>query len=269
MDLRDRISMLIRLDKLLADAGFGTRSQVRGYIKKKCVTVDGQPAQGPEQKVDITSVSVEVNGQPVFYETESYYILNKPSGILSASRDGREKTVVDLIPEPKRRDLFPVGRLDRDTVGLLLITNDGRLSNRLLAPGKHVEKTYCAIVAGELPENLTEIFAEGIDIGDDALTASSGVNVLEAVEREEYLTCCTENGISAPAEVEEGEALHRVEVVLTEGRYHEIKRMFEALGCRVVFLERTAMAGLTLPADLARGQARKITKEELIKNLGI
>ena len=132
-----------------------------------------------------------------------------------------------------------------------------------------MEKTYRAIVAGELPENLTEIFAEGIDIGDDALTASSGVNVLEAVEREEYLTCCTENGISAPAEVEEGEALHRVEVVLTEGRYHEIKRMFEALGCRVVFLERTAMAGLTLPADLARGQARKITKEELIKNLGI
>ncbi len=261
--------MRIRLDRYLADAGFGTRSQVRDLIRRKCVVIDGQPASGPEQKVDITQNSVECNGKPVFYEAESYYILNKPSGILSASRDEKEKTVVDLIPEPKRRDLFPVGRLDRDTVGLLLITNDGRLSNRLLAPGKHVEKTYRAIVAGELPEDLTEIFARGIDIGDDALTASSGVKVLETVGMEQYRDLCRENGISVPAELAGEEPLHMVEVVLTEGRYHEIKRMFEALECRVIFLERIAMAKLTLPEDLPRGEARKVTGDELKGLLGI
>ena len=122
-----------RLDKFLADAGCGTRSEVRDLIRKGRVTVDGGVERKSERKVDITSTEVQVDGTTMLCETCSYYILNKPHGVLSASRDGREKTVIDLIPEPKRRDLFPVGRLDKDTVGLLLITNDGTLSNRLMA----------------------------------------------------------------------------------------------------------------------------------------
>ena len=238
--------MKLRLDKYLADAGFGTRSEVKQLIRKCAVQVNGTPAAGPEQKVDITLDAVTVDGKPVFFENVSYYILNKPAGILSASRDGREKTVIDLIPEPKRRDLFPVGRLDRDTVGLLLITNDGKLSNRLMAPGKHVPKTYRATVSGSLPEDLAERFAAGVDIGDETLTAPAEVRVL---------------GPEGP--------LTQVELTLTEGRYHQVKRMFEAVGCRVTALERISIGKLTLPEDLQRGEVRKVEYEELIAGLGI
>ena len=267
--------MQLRLDKYLADVGYGTRSEVKQLIRRGEVLVDGKRASGPEQKVDITRNAVSVSGEPVFYEPISYYILNKPEGILSASRDGREKTVVDLIPEPKRRDLFPVGRLDRDTTGLLLITNDGKLSNRLMAPGKHVPKTYRATVEGILPDNLEELFANGVDIGDDKPTAPAIVRVLQNTEDE--ITDATEkptednteadpssNGIMSTASTSQ-----IVELTITEGRYHQVKRMFEAVGCHVTRLERIAIASLTLPPDLPRGSTLKLTYEELIARLGI
>ena len=244
--------MQLRLDKFLADAGYGTRSEVKQLIRRGEVLVDGKRASGPEQKVDITQNSVTVSGETVFYEPLSYYILNKPEGVLSASRDGREKTVVDLIPEPKRRDLFPVGRLDRDTTGLLLITNDGKLSNRLMAPGKHVPKTYRATVEGTLPENLAELFAAGVDIGDDRPTAPATVVILDGTDDD-----------NADGSV------HQVELTITEGRYHQVKRMFEAVGCHVTGLERISIASLTLPPELPRGSVLKITYEELMARLGI
>ena len=276
--------MQIRLDKCLADAGFGTRSEVKKRIKKGEVLVNGVKASGAEQKVDISQDMVTVNGTPVFYETFSYYIMNKPAGVLSATKDGKEKTVVDLIPEPKRRDLFPVGRLDKDTVGLLLITNDGKLSNRLMAPGKHVSKTYLATVAGELPEDLAERFRMGVDIGDETLTAPAEVQVrpeqsdVEALALSEQsdveaLALPEQSSVEASARPEHGGAdrlpHHGVELTITEGRYHQVKRMFEAVGCRVVRLERTAIAGLTLPADLPRGSVRKLSHDELAELLGI
>ena len=276
--------MQIRLDKCLADAGFGTRSEVKKRIKKGEVLVNGVKASGAEQKVDITRDLVTVNGTPVFYETFSYYIMNKPAGVLSATKDGKEKTVVDLIPEPKRRDLFPVGRLDKDTVGLLLITNDGKLSNRLMAPGKHVSKTYLATVAGELPEDLVERFRMGVDIGDETLTAPAEVQVRPEQSDVEALALPEQSDVEALAlpeqsdvealalpEQSESDALpcHELELTITEGRYHQVKRMFEAVGCRVIRLERTAIAGLTLPADLPRGSVRKLSYDELAELLGI
>ena len=276
--------MQIRLDKCLADAGFGTRSEVKKRIKKGEVLVNGVKASGAEQKVDISQDMVTVNGTPVFYETFSYYIMNKPAGVLSATKDGKEKTVVDLIPEPKRRDLFPVGRLDKDTVGLLLITNDGKLSNRLMAPGKHVSKTYLATVTGELPEDLAERFRMGVDIGDETLTAPAEVQVrpeqsdVEALALPEQsdveaLALPEQSSVEASAHPEQSESdalpCHELELTITEGRYHQVKRMFEAVGCRVVRLERTAIAGLTLPADLPRGSVRKLSYDELAELLGI
>ena len=265
--------MQIRLDKCLADAGFGTRSEVKKRIKKGEVLVNGVKASGAEQKVDISQDMVTVNGTPVFYETFSYYIMNKPAGVLSATKDGKEKTVVDLIPEPKRRDLFPVGRLDKDTVGLLLITNDGKLSNRLMAPGKHVSKTYLATVAGELPEDLAERFRMGVDIGDETLTAPAEVQVRPEQRDVEALALSEQSSVEASAHPEQSESdalpCHEVELTITEGRYHQVKRMFEAVGCRVIRLERTAIAGLTLPADLPRGSVRKLSYDELAELLGI
>lgn len=257
--------MQVRLDKFLADAGCGTRSEVRDLIRKGRVTVDGGVERKPERKVDITSTGVQVDGTTMLCETCSYYILNKPHGVLSASRDGREKTVIDLIPEPKRRDLFPVGRLDKDTVGLLLITNDGKLSNRLMAPGKHVPKTYIATVSGKLPVDLEERFSAGVDIGDETPTAPAEVRILRPLMVEE-----NEDSSGSMAEEAPGSTtLHEVELTITEGRYHQVKRMFEAVGCKVEHLERTAIANLTLPTDLPRGTAKKVTLEELVEQLGI
>ncbi|MBR0147333.1 MAG: rRNA pseudouridine synthase [Eubacterium sp.] len=291
--------MQLRLDKLLADAGFGTRSTVRTIIRRGGVTVDGALVRTPDMKVDITSSAVQVDGTPVFYETESYYILYKPAGILSASRDDREKTVVELIPEPKRRDLVPVGRLDRDTVGLLIITNDGKLNNRLMAPGKHVEKTYRTIVAGNLPGDTESRFAEGVDIGDEKPTAPARLTIRRILTDAEYEECLREHGISGESSLRAGEdtdttrltegageegktadasifrdpsvslPLTEVDLTLTEGRYHQVKRMFEAVGCKVIFLKRIALGKLTLPEDMVPGEVRKLEYEDLIHRLGI
>ncbi len=239
--------MQLRLDKLLADAGFGTRSTVRTLIRSGSVMIDGTIVKSPETKVDITSTSPEgkasvvtVNGAPVFFEPVSYYLLYKPAGVVSATTDPREKTVIDLIPEPRRRDLFPVGRLDKDTTGLLLITNDGKLSNRLLAPGRHVPKTYRALVTGTLPEDVIPRFLAGLDIGDEKPTAPANLQILES----------TPEGTMT-------------ELTITEGRYHQVKRMFEAVGCQVILLKRVSMGGLILPDDMKPGDVRKLSIEEL------
>lgn len=260
--------MQLRLDKLLADAGFGTRSTVRNIIKKGSVTVDGTQVRTPDIKVDITSSSVAVEGEPVFYEKESYYILYKPAGILSASRDGREKTVIDLIPEPRRRDLFPVGRLDRDTVGLLLITNDGGLNNRLMAPGKHVEKTYRAVVSGQLPEDCVERFASGLDIGDENPTLPAKLSIEETVTEEQLVGILAAHGLG-PWKEESAEIYTQITLTLTEGRYHQVKRMFEAVGCKVLFLKRISIGSLNLPENLVLGEVMKVSYNELVELINL
>ncbi len=229
---------MIRLDKYLADSGLGTRSDVRSLVRSGSVLVNGTIEKDAGRRIDENADEVICNGKSLTFAEFEYYMLNKPAGIITASRDKKEKTVVDLIKSKKRRDLSPVGRLDRDTEGLLLITNDGKLAHELLAPGKHVDKVYVAHISGELPEDAAEQFKAGIDIGDEKPTKPAELRVLNV-----------DSGI--------------VEVVLTEGRYHEIKRMFEALGCHVEYLKRISMGSLVLDETLGLGEYRELTEEEL------
>ena len=281
--------MLIRLDKYLADTGFGTRSTVKQLIKKNAVTVDGITVKSPDAKVDTENSVVTVNGKAVEYETFEYYMLNKPAGIISASTDEREKTVVDIISEKKRRDLFPVGRLDRDTVGLLLITNDGGLSQKLLAPGKHVEKVYLVRVTGKLDEEDISAFEEGMDIGDEKLTKPAKLEIKRIGMFNTAAQLFVKNDVLDPeANTEIGvdtilkddgktasvtdmganlqtitELVSEAEVTLTEGRFHQIKRMFSERGHEVVYLKRLRMGSLQLDETLKEGEYRKLTEEEL------
>ena len=231
---------IIRLDKYLADAGAGTRSQVKRLIRSGAVTVDGKQATDPGMKLEASAAAVLCGGQPVRRPGPLYIIMNKPKGVISSTEEENDRTVVDLLPEDLRRGMFPAGRLDRDTEGLLLLTNDGKLAHRLLSPKKHVEKVYLAEVDGPVTDEMPALFASGLDIGDEkpALPAK-----LEAVEN---------RGDSALARV-----------TLTEGRYHEVKRLFSAVGRNVVSLRRISMGGLELPADLAPGEWREMTEDEL------
>ncbi|MBR6218190.1 MAG: rRNA pseudouridine synthase [Eubacterium sp.] len=244
--------MLIRLDKFLADTGYGTRSNVKQFIKKGSILIDGVKATKPDIKIDPEVNKINVNGRDVIYEQFEYYMLNKPAGVISASFDEREKTVVDLIKEKKRRDLFPVGRLDRDTVGLLLITNDGELSRRLLAPGKHVNKVYLVRVTGELDEEDVKAFSEGLDIGDEKLTMPAELKIIKIYDESEL----SENS-------ETSHIISEAEVTIMEGRFHQVKRMFEKRGHEVVFLKRLSMGALKLDDSLTEGEYRRLTEEEL------
>ena len=168
------VSMKIRLDKYLADMGFGTRSQVKQQIARGSVTVNGSSAVRPELKIETDSDTVFYCGVKAAYEQYEYFMLNKPAGVVSATEDKKERTVLDLLQERKRKDLFPVGRLDKDTEGLLLITNDGNLAHRLLAPGKHVDKVYYAEIDGKVTREDAEHFLAGVDIGDEKKTIAGG-----------------------------------------------------------------------------------------------
>lgn len=230
---------LIRLDKFLADMNIGTRSQVKQMIRKKQITVNGVTALRPEQKVDCGKDTVAVSGKTISYEKYRYLLLHKPAGYVTATTDKKEKTVLDLLPEPMRKNLFPVGRLDKDTEGLLLLTDDGELAHRLLSPAHHVDKTYYADIEGEIKEEDRIAFANGLDIGDEKLTMPAELEI-----------------VSASAEQS------AVLVTIQEGRYHQIKRMFQARGKKVLYLKRLSMGPLVLEDSLSRGMYRKLTEEE-------
>ena len=263
--LKKGSQMQIRLEKYLADSGFGTRSQVKKLIRQGNVTVNGSPEKDGSRRVDTEEDEVVCGGKKVGYSEYEYYLLYKPAGIITASRDKNEKTVVDLIESKKRRDLFPVGRLDRDTEGLLLITNDGKLSHELLAPGKHVDKDYIALVEGNIPEDAIKRFHEGVDIGDDEPTKPAKLILYDKTEDagdarvnekyQEIVEELSESGLEMK--------ITAIRITLTEGRYHEIKRMFEAVGCKVVYLKRVSMGNLSLPEDMKVGEYIKIEKEEI------
>lgn len=229
----------IRLDKYLADAGQGTRSRVKDLIRAGCVSVNGEPVKKGDIKLDAGYDVVELAGKRIVRYEYEYYMLNKPAGVVSATTDNRDKTVIELISEAKRRDLFPVGRLDKDTEGLLIITNDGILANNLLAPGKHVSKKYYAKVMGEVTEATVRMFEDGLDIGDDRVTAPAKLEIISAGEQSS------------------------VNISITEGRYHQIKRMFSAVGMEVLYLKRLSMGNVKLDDSLECGDYRRLTDEEI------
>ena len=235
----------MRLDKYLSEMGAGTRSELKKDIRAGLVTVDGVTAKDPGCQVSEGS-RVTYRGEPVVYEGSVYYMLNKPAGVISASDDPREETVVDLITEPKRKDLFPVGRLDRDTEGLLVITNDGTLAHRLLAPKHHVDKVYFARVTGTVTEEDTARFREGLTLPD-------GLHCLPA-----ELVIQSSGIPGGPA----GEPVSEVLVTIREGKFHQIKRMFTAVGKEVLYLKRLSMGPLGLDPELPRGAYRRLTDEE-------
>ena len=296
---------LLRLDKYLADAGRGTRSEVKLLIKYGRVRIGDRVVKRPEEKVDADKDSVFVDGQPVCYSEFEYYMLNKPAGVVSAVTDKRDKTVVQLIDTEKRRDLFPVGRLDKDTEGLVIITNDGKLANEMLSPKKHVEKTYFAIVRGTVTDDIILRFREGLDIGDDRITRPAELKLTEplicegaagnldneAVNNEAASSETVENEIAgneaassetvkneivgneaADDEVVGNEAVAgdicHVEITITEGRFHQIKRMFQAVGMEVVYLKRLSMGGVVLDETLPCGSWRRLSEEEIGRAYG-
>lgn len=230
----------IRLDKYLADMGLGTRTEVKKDIKKGRISVNQEIIKSPEYKIDIQTDVVLADGKEIAYEKMVYYMLNKPQGVVSATEDRRDRTVLELIQEKKRKDLFPVGRLDKDTEGLLLITNDGELAHNLLAPKKHVDKKYFVRLKNALSEENRKHLEEGVDIGEDKLTMPSQVFLLNEKKNE-------------------------VEIIIREGKFHQIKRMFHAVGNEVVFLKRLSMGSLVLDENLLPGEYRFLTPEEIVR----
>ena len=228
----------IRIDKYLADMGIGTRSEVKKILKSGQVTLNGENIKKPEQKINSETDEVLVNQKPVVYQEFEYYMLNKAGGVVSATKDKKEKTVLDCIDSKKRKDLFPVGRLDKDTEGLLLITNDGELAHRLLSPKKHVDKTYFVKLREPLKQEYEAALENGIDIGEEALTLPAKLEI------------CSED---------------RKNCLLTihEGKFHQVKRMFQSAENEVVFLKRMSMGSLTLDKALETGQYRPLTQEEI------
>ncbi len=231
---------MMRLDKYLCETGFGTRSQVKELLKKGQVMVNGEVVKKPELKINETTDQILCQGKKASYQKNIYLMLHKPAGVVSATEDNREKTVLDLVrPEDRKNGLFPVGRLDKDTEGLLLLTDDGELAHRLLSPKKHVDKTYYAKIDGQVTEEHVKQFREGLDIGDEKKTLPAVLTIL----------------LSSP--------VSEIEVTIHEGRFHQIKRMFEAVGCKVTYLKRLSMGSLVLDETLPPEEYRPLTEAEL------
>lgn len=246
----------LRLDKYLADLGIGTRSEVKIKIRKQHITVNGEIVRIPEFKIDISKDIVAYDGTILSYTSYEYYILNKPAGVISATTDKKEKTVLDLIDSKIRKDLFPVGRLDKDTEGLVLITNDGVLAHRLLSPKKHVNKVYYALVRGLVTNEEAEKFKEGLWVEEDFKTLPALLHILTVGKKENYPK------LAEQEELSEFEPYSEIELTIQEGKFHQVKRMFEAVGKEVVYLKRISMGSLKLPKELKVGDYRTLTKEE-------
>ena len=229
-----------RLDKLLASTRRWSRSEARRLVREGRVLADGRIAASVEEKYDPDAVRLCVDGESVDLSRFVYVMLHKPAGVLSATEDGRGKTVLDLLPEEyKKRGLFPVGRLDKDTEGLLLLTDDGQLAHELLSPKKHVDKVYFAHVDGALTADDCAAFAAGMTLGDG-------------------LRC-----LPAELEIVSSGAQSEARVTVREGKFHQVKRMFAARGKTVVYLKRLSMGPLVLDETLAPGTWRALRAEEL------
>ena len=234
--------MMTRLDKFLTDAGIGSRSQVKNLIKKGFVTVDSVTIRDEGKKADYDSCEVRVNGEAVDFERYRYYMLNKPAGVVSATRDNLSDTVISLLKGVNSKGLFPVGRLDKDTEGLLLITNDGELAHNLLSPKKHVEKCYQVQLDKPLLEEDRLAIEDCIDIGDDKPCLPAKIIYAENIIDKQDM----------------------VYITISEGRFHQVKRMFAARGYEVLYLKRTSMGKLVLDNNLAPGEFKAIKYEDIV-----
>lgn len=228
----------LRIDKIIAATGLYSRREVKLLVRQGRVSADGQTVRSAEEKVDPESTELRVDGKPVEYSAYTYVMMNKPAGVLSATEDERASTVLNLLPpELQKRGLFPVGRLDKDTEGLLLLTNDGALAHELLAPRRHVDKVYFARVEGALEQSDCEAFAQGLVLGDG-------------------LSCM-------PAKLEIGTTSNQCFVTVQEGKFHQVKRMLASRGKPVKYLKRLQMGNLTLDSELAPGEYRFLSEAEI------
>lgn len=227
---------MMRLDKFLCDMNLGTRSQIKKNIKAGHVMINDVMVLRPEYPVNEELDRILYKGQPCLYEKYVYYLLHKPAGVVSATEDKHDRTVLDLLGDGRQKDLFPVGRLDKDTEGLLLITNDGMLAHNLLAPGKHVEKEYECHLASPFDEGQKALLEHGVDIGEKRLTLPAVVRILEE---------------------------KKITLTITEGKFHQVKRMLHAVGNEVIYLKRIRMGTITLGEELQEGNYRRLTKEEV------
>ncbi|WP_417899267.1 16S rRNA pseudouridine(516) synthase [Bacillus haimaensis] len=230
----------MRLDKLLANSGYGTRKEVKKLLKTGVVKVDGKVVKDAKVHVEPEEQEVTVLDDVVEYREFIYLMMHKPPGFLSATEDHRQETVVDILQEEdKIFEPFPVGRLDRDTEGFLLLTNDGQLAHQLLSPKKHVPKTYYAKIDGEVTEEDKAAFREGVTLDDGYETLPAELKILSAGPQSE------------------------IEITIVEGKFHQVKRMFQAVGKTVTYLKRLSMGPLELDPDLELGEYRELTDEEL------
>ncbi|MEK9199168.1 pseudouridine synthase [Lysinibacillus halotolerans] len=230
----------MRLDKLLSNMGFGTRKEVKQLLKQKGVTVDGVTVKDASMHVDPDNQDVSVYGERVQYTEFIYIMMHKPPGVISATEDVAEKTVIDLLdPFARHFKPFPVGRLDKDTEGLLLITNDGQLAHNLLSPKKHVQKTYYAKIEGVVTEEDVVAFQQGVELDDGYVTKPGKLVILSSGEKSE------------------------IELTIQEGKFHQVKRMFESVGKKVTYLKRLSMGSLMLDEQLKLGEYRELTENEL------
>ncbi|AOT72345.1 pseudouridine synthase [Geosporobacter ferrireducens] len=230
----------LRLDKLLSNMGYGTRKEIKSVVKKGWVLVNQQVVKDSSQHVDPSQDKIMVNGEELVYREYIYVMMNKPQGVISASFDPRVKTVVDLLPDEYQvYEPFPIGRLDKDTEGLLLLSNDGKLSHELLSPKKHIPKTYFAMIDGNVDEKDVALFSEGVVLEDGYKTLPGQLRILKSGEQSE------------------------IELTIYEGKFHQVKRMFLAVGKTVTYLKRISMGNLKLDESLELGDFRELTAEEL------
>ena len=233
----------MRLDKFLCDMNYGTRKEVKELISNQKVSINGQINVSVKTQVNEHTDEICVNDEKVIYEQYVYYMLNKPSGYVTATKDRSEKTVMELLPA-ECQNLFPVGRLDKDTEGLLLLTNNGELAHRMLSPKKHVDKVYYAEVTGELTNHTITQFEQGIDIKEERLTLPAKLSIISATPEQSS-----------------------AKVTIHEGKFHQVKRMFSACGHTVTYLKRLQMGDLILDEHLEVGQYKKIGETEWLKNI--
>ncbi|MED3791663.1 pseudouridine synthase [Niallia alba] len=235
----------MRIDKMLANLGYGSRKEVKMLLKNKAVKVNDEVIKDAKFQVDPEKDEVSLYNEIIEYKEFIYLMMNKPPGLISATEDTREETVIDILQiEDSVYNPFPVGRLDKDTEGLLLLTNDGKLAHQLLSPKKHVPKTYFAVIRGEVGEGDIAAFKKGVVLDDGYLTKPGDLVILKAGETSD------------------------IELTISEGKFHQVKRMFESVGKKVIYLKRISMGPLDLDESLELGEYRELTEEEveLLKN---
>jgi len=244
----------MRLDKFLANSGIGTRKEVKDILKNRKISVNDIFVKDGKIQIDEKKDIVKYENKIVNYKPFVYIMMNKPAGVISATEDNHHKTVIDLLNDEYRTyDIFPVGRLDIDTEGLLLLTNDGVLSHNLLSPKKHVDKKYYVKIANPLSEDDIKMLENGIKLEENFVTKKAKVEII----------CNGSEKESKNSDFDENKNENLVYITISEGKFHQVKRMFKAVNNEVLYLKRVKMGGLSLDEKLKLGEYRELTEEEL------